>query len=112
MILAIFNPGVGVLPGKVLPDMFASGLSKGANRHFLGHRPVISEEPLTFGKEYVWQTYGQIDKRRRMVGSALEYKHKSGLYKAGEEFETVGIWSINRPGKSTTRKGARAVLIG
>ncbi|KAG8863714.1 hypothetical protein FRB96_007551 [Tulasnella sp. 330] len=94
---AIFNPGVGHLPGKVLPDMFASGLSKGANRPFLGHRPVVSESPLVLGKEYVWQTYGQIDKRRRLVGSALEFKHKSGMYKAGEEFETVGIWSINRP---------------
>ncbi|KAG8999667.1 hypothetical protein FRB94_006009 [Tulasnella sp. JGI-2019a] len=92
-----FNPGVGNLPGKVLPDMFVSGLSRGADRPYLGHRPVISENPLVLGKEYVWQTYGQVDRRRRLVGSALEFKHKSGLYKAGEEFETVGIWSINRP---------------
>lgn len=50
-------------------------------------------------KEYHWLTYGEVDKRRRHVGSALELKHKSGLYRAGEEFETVGIWSINRPGE-------------
>lgn len=91
LIRAIFNPGVRNLAGKVLPDMFASGLSRGADRHYLGHRPVISENPLVLGKEYVWQTYGQVDRRQRLVGSALEFKHKSR--QAGEEFETVGIMS-------------------
>lgn len=52
------------------------------------------------GKEYIWQSYGQVDKRRRAIGSAMDYKFKSGMYALGGEFETVGIWSINQPGGS------------
>ncbi|KAG8887967.1 hypothetical protein FRB98_008640 [Tulasnella sp. 332] len=87
----------GTLPGKVLPDLFDSGLAYGRDKNFLGHRQVISEHPLVLGKEYIWQSYGQIDKRRRNIGSAMEYKFKSGIYAQGGEFETIGIWSINQP---------------
>ncbi|KAG8863713.1 hypothetical protein FRB96_007550 [Tulasnella sp. 330] len=86
----------GILPGSVLPDLFESGLSRGADRPFLGHRSVISEHPLVLGNEYIWQTYGEIDQRRRKIGSAMEYKFRNGMYTSGE-FETIGIWSINTP---------------
>ncbi|KAG8863712.1 hypothetical protein FRB96_007549 [Tulasnella sp. 330] len=87
----------GILPGRVLPELFESGLSRGLDRPFLGSRSVVSEVPLVFGREYIWQTYGEVDKRRRAIGSAIEYKFNSGMYAQGGEFETVGIWSINTP---------------
>ncbi|KAG9028636.1 hypothetical protein FRB95_006267 [Tulasnella sp. JGI-2019a] len=87
----------GILPGKVLPDLFDSGLAYGRDRNYLGHRQVISEHPLVLAKEYTWESYGQVDKRRRAIGSAMELKFKSGMYPKGAEFETIGIWSINRP---------------
>lgn len=65
----------------------------------LGRRSVVSENPPVFGGEYIWQTFGQVDKRRRAIGSAMEYKFKSGMYAQGGEFETIGIWSINTPGQ-------------
>ncbi|KAG8887969.1 hypothetical protein FRB98_008642 [Tulasnella sp. 332] len=83
--------------GRVLPELFESGLSRGLDRPFLGSRSVVSEVPLVFGREYIWQTYGEVDKRRRAIGSAIEYKFNSGMYAQGGEFETVGIWSINTP---------------
>ncbi|KAF7295328.1 Long chain acyl-CoA synthetase 7, peroxisomal [Mycena indigotica] len=80
---------------KVLPDVFESGLSKGKDRAFLGYRPVVSKEPLKFGP-YQWHTYGQVDTRRRHIGSALVHLFKNGTL-GGGDLETVGIWSLNRP---------------
>ncbi|KAG8901575.1 hypothetical protein FRB99_005208 [Tulasnella sp. 403] len=88
-------PG-GILPATVLPELFEAGLSHGADKPFLGHRPVLSSNPLTLANEFTWITYGQVDTRRRHVGSAIELKYREGRY-ANSEFETVGIWSGNRP---------------
>ncbi|KAG8921090.1 hypothetical protein FRC01_000420 [Tulasnella sp. 417] len=86
----------GVLPGEVLPELFEAGLSLGSHRPFLGHRPSLSTSPPTLAREYVWESYGSVDARRRKIGSALEFKYRQGSYPKAE-FETVGIWSINRP---------------
>ncbi|KAJ6500495.1 hypothetical protein C8R45DRAFT_1051694 [Mycena sanguinolenta] len=81
---------------QTLADVFLSGLSKGKDRPFLGHRPVISKQPLKFANHYEWQTYGQVDTRRRHLGSAIVHLFKAGVI-GGGDLETVGLWSINRP---------------
>ncbi|KAG9318273.1 hypothetical protein JVU11DRAFT_357 [Chiua virens] len=85
------SPGIP----KTLPDIFEAGYKYDPDARLLGHRPVISTKPLKFGP-YVWQTYRQVDVRRRKVGSALHELFKSGVLKA-EDLQTVGIWSQNRP---------------
>ena len=85
----------GVL--KTLPECFAAGFAKSADRPFLGHRPVISTSPLTFAKHYVWQTYRQVDEKRRILGSGIHKLFQDGVV-GGGELPTVGIWSQNRPG--------------
>ncbi|KAJ6606501.1 long-chain-fatty-acid-CoA ligase [Mycena vulgaris] len=81
---------------QTLPDIFTSGLSKGKDRPFLGHRPVVSKQPLKYASKFEWLTYGQVDVRRRQLGSALVHLFKTGVL-GGGDLETVGIWSINRP---------------
>ncbi|KAF9228645.1 long-chain-fatty-acid-CoA ligase [Gyrodon lividus] len=80
---------------KTLPDIFDNGYNINPDDRLLGHRPVISTQPLKFGP-YVWQTYRQVDVRRRRIGSSLHSLFQSGELKA-EDMETVGIWSQNRP---------------
>ncbi|KAG6820567.1 hypothetical protein H0H93_015087 [Arthromyces matolae] len=81
-----------------LYEIFESGLSSGRDQPFLGHRPMISKNPLKFAHQYVWQTYGEVDTRRRNLGSALASLFAKGTI-GGGELNTVGIWSNNRPGK-------------
>ncbi|KAG6889706.1 hypothetical protein C0992_004335 [Termitomyces sp. T32_za158] len=81
---------------KTLDEIFESGLSVGKDQPFLGHRPITSTNPLKFAHQYVWQTYGDVDLRRRHVGSALASLFAKGEL-GGGEFNTVGIWSANRP---------------
>ncbi|KIO29700.1 hypothetical protein M407DRAFT_49678, partial [Tulasnella calospora MUT 4182] len=81
-----------------LPELFESGLAQAKDLPFLGHRAVLTTEPaVTFAPEYTWQTYAEVDKRRRAVGSALESYFKSGKLEKGTDFEAVGIWALNRP---------------
>jgi len=82
---------------KTLPEVFDCGYNQNPDARLFGHRPVISTQPLKFGP-YVWQTYKQVDVRRRKIGSALHELFRSGVLKA-DGMETVGIWSQNRPGK-------------
>lgn len=76
--------------------IFSLGLHRSKDKPFLGRRPVLSTNPLKFADHYVWETYGQVDVRRRAVGSALRRLFDSGHFKA-ENLDTVGIWSMNRP---------------
>lgn len=87
------TPGVP----KTLPEIFETGYRQNPDARLLGHRSVVSTQPLKFGP-YVWQTYKQVDARRRKIGSALHELFRSGVLRA-EDMETVGIWSQNRPGK-------------
>ncbi|KAF9239647.1 long-chain-fatty-acid-CoA ligase [Melanogaster broomeanus] len=80
---------------KTIPDIFDNGYNMNPDARLLGHRPVVSTEPLKFGP-YVWQTYRQVDIRRRRIGSALHSLFQKGELKA-EDLQTVGIWSQNRP---------------
>ncbi|KAJ7702319.1 hypothetical protein B0H17DRAFT_1043697 [Mycena rosella] len=81
---------------QTLPDIFSSGLSRGQDKPFLGHRPVVSKQPLKFAGHYEWLTYGEVDVQRRQLGSALVHLFKTGVL-GGGDLDTVGIWSINRP---------------
>jgi long-chain acyl-CoA synthetase len=86
-----------------LPEAFESGLRQARHKPFLGHREVLSTDPITYG-DYTWQTYSQVDKRRRAIGSALNDMFISGRLTPGEELRTVGIWSVNRPGKCIAKR--------
>lgn len=81
---------------KTLDEVFESGLSGGRDMPCLGSRPIVSTNPLKFANHYVWETYGDVDIRRRNIGSALASLFSKGEL-GGGEFETVGIWSANRP---------------
>lgn len=84
---------------RTLPQIFDSGLQiAGPQAPFLGHRPVESHEPLKFANHYLWQTWGEIDTRRRNVGSALQGLFASGAAVGTNGLDTVGIWSANTPG--------------
>lgn len=81
-----------------LDQIYAVGLNTGKDRNFLGHRPIISTDPLKFAPTYSWITYGEVDVRRRYIGSALHALFQKGEL-GGGEFQSVGIWAPNRPGK-------------
>lgn len=84
---------------KDLLDIFETGLAINPDAELLGYRPQVSASPPKFADHYVWQTYAQVDVKRRAVGSALHAWFKDGSL-GGHELDTVGIWSINRPGAS------------
>ncbi len=54
-----------------------------------------------YARHYVWQTYAQVDERRRHIGSAIHSLFENGTV-GGGELPTVGLWSPNRPGKFLT----------
>jgi long-chain acyl-CoA synthetase len=86
---------------KTLPDVFEEGLKTSRNKPFLGHREIVSKDPLRFADRYTWQTYEQIDVRRRNVGSAVHTLFKNGALSGENGLDTIGIWAPNRPGKAT-----------
>ena len=86
-------------PYKTLVDAWNFNLEAAKNKPFLGHRPILSTDPLKFANEYVWETYGEIDVRMRNVGSGLEKLFRDGKLGRPGELETVGLWMANRPGK-------------
>lgn len=79
-----------------LDQIFNDGLRIGKDRDFLGYRPIISTNPLKFAPAYTWLTYGEVDLRRRYLGSAIHTLFQRGEL-GGGEYDTVGIWSPNRP---------------
>lgn len=85
-------------PGAVqnLVDLFESGLKLNPNANMLGHRPVVSKNPLTYADHFVWQSYGTIAVRRKAIGSALHKLFSEGVV-GGGQLKTVGIWSKNVP---------------
>ncbi|KAH9039045.1 acetyl-CoA synthetase-like protein [Lactarius hengduanensis] len=85
-------------PGALatLPEIFDAGYALSKDLTFLGHRPVASKSPLKYADHYVWQTYAQVDDRRRNLGSAIHALFENGTV-GGGEFPTVGLWSPNRP---------------
>lgn len=85
----------GVL--KTLPECFAAGLAKSADKPFLGHRPVVSTNPLKYANHFSWLTYRQVDERRCSLGSGIHKLFLDGTA-GGGELPTVGIWCQNCPG--------------
>jgi len=82
---------------NALDQIWAEGLKNAGDRDFLGYREVVSRNPLKFASVYKWITYKQADIRRQHIGSALHTLFKSGQL-VGGDYETVGLWSANRPG--------------
>jgi hypothetical protein len=78
--------------------VFDTGLALSKDRNFLGYRPKLSANPVKYAGHYIWQTYAEVDVRRRAVGSALTSLFQQGVL-GGGEMETVGLWSQNRPGE-------------
>jgi long-chain acyl-CoA synthetase len=81
---------------KTVDEIFETGLSGGRNEPFLGHRPIVTTNPLKFANYYTWQTWGEVDDRRKRIGSALKSLFAEGVI-GGGEYDTVGIWAANRP---------------
>lgn len=92
-----------------MDQIFEDGLKVGRERDFLGHRPVVSKDPLKLANHYEWITWGEVDDRRRYIGSALHSLFNKGEV-GGGEYDTVGIWSVNRPGMSCLTNGRCACL--
>ncbi|KAI0282206.1 acetyl-CoA synthetase-like protein [Russula aff. rugulosa BPL654] len=86
------TPGVPT----TLPEVFDSGYAVSKNSAFLGQRPVVSKNPLTYARHYVWHTYAEVEERRRHIGSAIHTLFENGTA-GGGEYPTVGLWSSNRP---------------
>ena len=88
-------------PGAItnLVDLYSEGYRRSGGGPFLGHRPILSKKPLTFANYHVWQSWPEVDARRRAVGSAI---HKLFQTKelGGHQLDTVGIWSKNCPSMS------------
>ncbi|GJJ11043.1 hypothetical protein Clacol_005274 [Clathrus columnatus] len=77
-------------------EFFEAGLEISYDKPCLGHRPIISTNPVTYSPSFIWQTYREVDARRRNVGSALEHLWRNGQL-GGGELPTVGIWAANCP---------------
>ena len=89
-----------------LPEVFNNGLALDPDARLLGHRQLLSKAPLKFGP-YIWQTYREVDVRRRRIGSALHRMFSTGELKT-TDLETVGIWSQNRPGERVSSHNNRS----
>jgi long-chain acyl-CoA synthetase len=85
-------------PGALttLPEVFDSGCALSKDLTFLGHRPLASKIPLKYADHYIWQTYAQVDERRRNLGCAIHALFENGTV-GGGELPTVGLWCPNRP---------------
>ncbi|KAI0374775.1 acetyl-CoA synthetase-like protein [Pilatotrama ljubarskyi] len=79
-----------------LLQIYDEGFRRAKGGRFLGHRPIISKEPLKYAEYHMWQTWTEVDARRRAVGSALHKLFETGVL-GGGDLPTVGIWSKNSP---------------
>ncbi|KAI0807133.1 acetyl-CoA synthetase-like protein [Fomes fomentarius] len=79
-----------------LLQVYDEGFRRSKGGPFLGHRPTISEEPLKYANYHVWQSWPEVDARRRALGSALQKLFNDGTI-GGGDLPTVGIWSKNCP---------------
>ncbi|GJJ11648.1 hypothetical protein Clacol_005884 [Clathrus columnatus] len=78
-------------------ELFESGLQVSANKPCLGCRPITSQAPLIHALYYKWQTYAEVDVRRRSLGSALEFISQETMG-IGEAVLNIGIWGCSSPG--------------
>ena len=89
------GPRIYRLSGRLWIIQPGLGTSKGR----WGRTGTITEKPLTYANHHVWQSWPEVDARRRAVGSAI---HKLFQTKelGGYQLDTVGIWSKNCPSMS------------
>ena len=81
-------------------EVFEQGLqTAGKDAQCVGYRPKVSDEPLKFADHFVWQTYGEVDTRRKNLGSAIQGLFDSGDALAADGLETIALWSMNIPGE-------------
>ena len=85
-----------------LDQLFNDSLQTRLDSPCLGRRLVISTNPLKFAPSYTWLTYGDVDLKRRYIGSALHSLFQQGVI-GGGQLQTVGIWAPNCPGMSQSR---------
>ncbi|KAI0647728.1 acetyl-CoA synthetase-like protein [Trametes meyenii] len=79
-----------------LLEVYDEGFRLSRGGPFLGHRPVLSKKPLQYANYHIWQSWPEVDARRRAVGSAVHKLFQSGEL-GGGDLDTVGIWSKNCP---------------
>ena len=82
-------------------DIFEEGFRRSKGGPFLGHRPILSKKPLTYADHHVWQSWPDVDARRRAVGSAVHKLFETRVL-GGGDLDTVGIWSKNSPSACST----------
>ncbi|KAL1306160.1 hypothetical protein AAFC00_004267 [Neodothiora populina] len=74
-------------------EIFEQSASEVPDLNFLGYRPF---DPVskTYGP-YQWQTYAQVQERRKNFGAGIALLHENlGIMK---KQEAVGLWCMNRP---------------
>ncbi|KAJ3013260.1 hypothetical protein NUW54_g1642 [Trametes sanguinea] len=54
-----------------LLEVWDEGFRRSKGGPFLAHRPVLSKKPLKLANHYEWQTWTEVDARRRAIGSAV-----------------------------------------
>ncbi|KAG0303281.1 hypothetical protein BGZ98_006818 [Dissophora globulifera] len=84
------DPHIGTLY-----ELFQNSVSLYSEREFLGHRPYNAASQ-TYGS-YVWQTYGEVDKRVNAFGSGVMHLNSVILGNQRQNRWSLGIWSLNRP---------------
>ncbi|TFK88691.1 acetyl-CoA synthetase-like protein [Polyporus arcularius HHB13444] len=77
-----------------LVEIYDEGFQRAKGGPFLGTRPIISTNPLKYADYHEWQSWTEVDARRRALGSALHKLFQSGRV-GGGDLPTVGIWSKN-----------------
>ncbi|KAI0664918.1 acetyl-CoA synthetase-like protein [Cubamyces menziesii] len=79
-----------------LLEIWNEGYRRANGGPFLGHRPVLSAQPLKLAEYLEWQSWTEVDLRRRAIGSAIHKLFQDGPL-GGSDLPTVGIWSKNCP---------------
>jgi len=81
-------------------EVFEQGLQTvGRDAQCVGYRPKVSDKPSKFADHFVWQTYGEVDTRRKNLGSAIQGLFDSGDALAADGLETIALWTMNIPGE-------------
>ncbi|KAF9777881.1 hypothetical protein BJ322DRAFT_1094908 [Thelephora terrestris] len=79
-------------------EVFERGLlAAGRDADCVGYRPKVSDDPLKFADNFVWRSYGEVDTRRKNLGSAIQGLFNSGDALAADGLEPVALWSMNIP---------------
>ncbi|GAA95237.1 uncharacterized protein L969DRAFT_85040 [Mixia osmundae IAM 14324] len=84
---------------KTSYEVFNRGLARGPERKCLGHRPW-NYTTNDFENFLEWQNFGQVDRRRTDIGSALRQlaiEGKLGLPAGQLDGFTCAVWAVNRP---------------